>query len=127
MDPQRLSFVIRSARPPSNCSDPITKRFVVSTPAYQGADSTITIAEGKLRIKAAGASSRSKDGKPEAWYDPAKRLKISFTPLNGKPEHKNGIMPLQHSMVVGNREYRFNVSEGARSFAKITYDSCDYP
>jgi hypothetical protein len=36
-------------------------------------------------------------------------------------------MPLQHSMVVQNREYRFTIDAGAKSFARITFDSCDYP
>lgn len=128
MDPQRLAFVIRSARPPSNCSDPETRRFVVSTPAYQGADSTISIADGQLRIKGSGISARNKNGKPEAWYDPAKRIKITFSPTaQGVSEEKSAVMPLKHSMVIGNREYRFTISEGARSFAKVTFDSCDYP
>ncbi len=127
MNPQRLAFVIRSARPPSNCSDPETRRFVVSTPAYQGADSTITIADGQINIKGSGLSARSKSGKPEAWYDPAKRVNIIFTPALGEVEKKIGIMELQHSMVIGSREYRFTISKGARSFAKVTFDSCDYP
>ena len=33
MPADRLVFLIRSARPPRNCTDPSTKRFVVKTPA----------------------------------------------------------------------------------------------
>ena len=44
-----------------------------------------------------------------------------------KTDNKAGIMPLHHSVVSGNREYRFTIEEGARSFAKVTFDSCDYP
>jgi len=127
MDPQRLAFVIRSANPPSNCSDPETRRFVVSTPTYQGAESAVQIADGELTIKAKGISVRNKNGKPEAWYDPTKPVEIQFIHADGKTETKKGVMDLQHSTVIGEREYRFTIAEGARSFAKVTFDSCDYP
>lgn len=126
-DPARLSFLIRSARPPRNCTEPETKRFVVSTPAYQGPDSEITIADGALVIRGSGASAVNASGSAEAWYDPSKKVKIEFTGQGGVKEVKEGIMPINHSIVVGNREYRVSVSEGARSFAKVSFDSCDYP
>lgn len=126
-DPERLSFLIRSARPPRNCTEPETKRFVVSTPAYQGPGSEITIAEGALVIRGTGASVINASGNPEAWYDPSKKVRIEFTGREGEKEVKESIMPINHSIVVGNREYRLSVSEGARSFAKVSFDSCDYP
>lgn len=126
-DPSRLAFLIRSARPPRNCTEPETKRFVVSTPAYQGPDSEITIADGALVIKGMGESAVNASGAPEAWYDPSKKIRIEFIGRDGGREKKEGIMPINHSIVVGNREYRLSVSEGARSFAKVSFDSCDYP
>ncbi|MCC6597331.1 MAG: hypothetical protein IT559_00890 [Alphaproteobacteria bacterium] len=126
-DPSRLSFLIRSARPPRNCSEPETKRFIVSTPAYQGQHSEITIADGALVIKGTGASAVNASGNPEAWYDPSKKVTIEFTGQGGIKEVKEGIMPITHSLVVENREYRVSISEGARSFAKVSFDSCDYP
>lgn len=127
MDARRLKFVIRSARPPQNCTDPETKRFVMSTPAYDGADNVVSLANGLLKITGSGQSAKSKAGKPEAWYDPAKRVSIQFSTPGKKTDVKKGTMPLQHSMVVQNREYRFTIDAGAKSFAKITFDSCDYP
>lgn len=127
MDPDRLSFVIRSARPPRNCSEPETRRFVISTPAYQGSESSVEITEAGIQVSGKGVSVNNKDGKPEAWYDPAKQVSISFK-LNGAEEKlKTGVMPIRHSLVSGAREYRFSVEEAARSFAKVTFDSCDYP
>lgn len=126
-DPSRLAFLIRSARPPRNCTEPETKRFVVSTPAYQGPDSTISIADGDLIITGNGESAVNAEGKPEAWYDPSKKVSIGFQPRGGTKEVKSGIMPIKYSVVVGAREYRLNVTEGARSFAKVAFDSCDYP
>ncbi|HPD82657.1 MAG TPA: hypothetical protein PLK85_02470 [Alphaproteobacteria bacterium] len=126
MDPERLSFVIRSARPPTGCVDPDIKRFVINTPAYNGPKSVASIAEGAVQIEGSGSSARNGKNMPEAWYDPAKKVEISFT-ANGKTEVKKGTLPLRHSVVVKDREYRFTIEPGARSFAKVTYDSCAYP
>lgn len=125
--PERLAFLIRSARPPRNCSEPQTRRFVVSTPAYKGPGSQIKIADGALTVKGNGRSAMSAQGRPEAWYDPSKKVSLEFIKSGGETETKKGVLPLRHSTVVGNREYRLTISDGARSFAKVTYDSCDYP
>ncbi|MBX2834340.1 MAG: hypothetical protein KTR28_05140 [Micavibrio sp.] len=126
-DPERLAFLIRSARPPRNCTEPQTKRFVVSTPTYQGPDSKIVLADGALVVTANGASAMNGEGAPEAWYDPSKSVAIEFTGLGGKAETKSGVMPIHHSIVIADKEYRMSVTEGAKSFAKISFDSCDYP
>lgn len=126
-DPERLAFLIRSARPPKNCTEPEVKRFVASTPAYTGPDSEISIADGALIVKGTGVSAMNASGQPEAWYDPSQKVTLEFIGEGGVKEQKSGIMPMNHSIVVGNREYRLAVSEGARSFIKVTFDSCDYP
>lgn len=127
MDPQRLEYAIRSARPPRNCTEPETKRFVIATPANSGPDNQVEIAEGAIVIKGSGASARNDKGDSEAWYDPSKNVALEFISADGVTAKKAGIMPLHHSVVAGTREYRFTVEEGARSFAKVTFDSCDYP
>lgn len=126
-DPSRLEFLIRSARPPRGCTEPETKRFVVSTPANKGPKSEISIAEGALIVKASGASAMNSSGQPEAWFDPAQEVTFEFISQGGVSETKAGIMPFNHSIVVENREYRLAISEGSRSFVKVTFDSCDYP
>lgn len=125
-NPERLSFVIRSARPPTGCVDPDTKRMVISTPAYKGPESIVAIEDGLIKISGSGQSARNNKGKPEAWYDPAKRVAVSFR-YGDKKEVKRGILPIRYSVVVGGREYRFTIEAGARSFAKVVYDSCAYP
>jgi hypothetical protein len=126
MAPERLAFVIKSARPPTGCTDPETKRFVVSTPSYTGPDSSAAVADGGIVIKAKGASASNKDGKPEAWYDPAQNVEVSFVSPEGT-EVKKGAFPIRHSVVHAGREYRFTIEEGAKSFAKVVFDSCAYP
>lgn len=126
MDPERLKFVIRSTRPPTGCTEPDTKRFVVSTPAYKGKDSAVSVADGTIAITGSGVSARNSKGQPEAWYDPAQSVTVKFTG-GGVTETKKGTLPLRHSMIAGGREYRFTIEEGSRSFAKVIYDSCAYP
>jgi hypothetical protein len=126
-DPERLSFLIRSARPPRNCSVPQTRRFIVSTPTYKGPASKVSVADGALVIKGRGASAKNIKGQPEAWYDPSKKVNLDFVTLGGVKEAKGGVMPIHHSVVIADREYRLTVTDGARSFAKVTFDSCDYP
>lgn len=123
-DPERLSFVIRSTRPPTGCVDPESKRFVVATPANKNASSAVMVED--IKITAMGESARNQNNDPEAWYDPAKPVAMAFT-ANGKTDVKKGTLPLKYSVVSQNREYRFTAEEGARSFLKVTYDSCDYP
>lgn len=126
MAPERLSFLIRSARPPTGCTEPETKRFVVTTPAYKGPDSLVTVADDLVTVSGTGESAKNAKGQPEAWYDPAQSITVRFK--NGSVvETKKGNLPLRHSIIANNREYRFTIEEGSRSFAKVVYDSCAYP
>lgn len=127
MDPKRLAFILHSARPPRNCTDPETKVFLVSTPAYKGPESSLSLADAMITVKARGQSAKNDKGEDEAWYDPSKPVALEFIFKDGQKEEKKGIMPLHQMMVIGDREYRFTITEGARSFAKVSFDSCDYP
>jgi hypothetical protein len=125
--PDRLAFVIESARPPRNCGAPQTKRFVVKTPVYSGPQGAVAFGNGAITVGGEGQPAVSAAGSPEAWYDPGKAVKIVFTEIGGKDTVKQGLLPIQHSMVIGSKEYRFTVAAGERSFISVTSDSCDYP
>lgn len=125
--PERLSFVIEAARPPKNCTVPVSKRFVVKTPVYSGPQGAVSFGNGVVTVGGEGESSVNSGGQPEAWYDPGKQVKIVFTEIGGKKTVKEGLLPVQHSLVVGNKEYRFTVAAGERSFISVTSDTCDYP
>ncbi len=125
--PERLSLAIESARPPKNCTEPAVKRFVVKTPVYSGPQGAVAFGNGVVTVAGDGAASVNATGNVEAWYDPGKKVKITFTEIGGKQTVKEGLLPVQHSLVVGNKEYRFTVAAGERSFMSVTSDSCDYP
>lgn len=125
IDAKRLEHVVRLARPPSNCTTPETKRFVIRTQASTGPISKVSF--GGIVIKGTGMSARNANRKPEAWFDPSKKVQIQFVKPDGKVVEKKDILPVRHSMVIEDREYRFTIEEGVRSFVKVTYDSCAYP
>lgn len=125
--PERLALAIQTTRPPKNCVEPITKRFVMKTPVYSGPHGTVSFANGVVTVTGEGEPAVSPTGSLEAWYDPGKPVSITFIQIGGKETTKTGLLPIQHSMVVGSKEYRFTVAAGDRSFISVTSDSCDYP
>ena len=127
VDVGRLESVILLARPPQNCSDPESKRFVVLTPVYNGPSSKASIGGGAVTIFGKGVSAKNSKGNKEAWYDPGQPVEITFRAQDGASKTKKGLLPIRHSMVVKGKEYRFTASAGAKSFVKVTYDHCDYP
>ncbi len=126
MTVERITQLIRASRPPQNCSAPLSKRFILSTPAYEGPESKITFAEGAITVSGNGEASINSTGSKEAWFDAGKKVKVTFTQTGGIQEIKEGILPIHHTIIRNDKEYRFSVSEGPRSFVVVTSDSCDY-
>jgi hypothetical protein len=128
IDPARLSFVIDAAENRRECDEePETKRFLVRTPLYQGANDSVTFASSQLTVLASGASAVNDSGNIEAWFDPAKPVTVQFTSLGGKTTQTTGMLPLHHSIVLNDSEYRFSVTLGQRGFATVTGAHCAYP
>lgn len=125
--PERLALAIQTTRPPKNCVEPITKRFVMKTPVYSGPHGTVSFGNGVVTVTGEGEPAVGPTGSLEAWYDPGKPVSITFIQIGGKETTKTGLLPIQHSMVVGGKEYRFTVAAGDRSFISVTSDNCDYP
>lgn len=127
VSPERLSFIIKSGRPPSNCVEPQTKRFIVTTPELDKTDSSISVDNDDIKVFGKGVSARSDKGAAEAWFDPAKPVTVFFETKSGEKSQEISTLPFSTTIVEGAREYRFTIEEGARSFIKVVYDSCDYP
>lgn len=124
--PERLILAIDSARPPKNCTPPTSKRFVIKTPVYSGPHGSVAFANGTITVTGVGESAVSATGSPEAWYDPGKPVSITFIQTGGQETVKKGLLPIHHSLVIANKEYRFTVAAGERSFISVTSDTCDY-
>lgn len=127
VDIKRLQSVISSARPPQNCSAPKTKRFVVDTPVYTGPKSRAVLPAEVVVVTANGSSAQNFFGRKEAWFDPGQSVNLTFETKDKKIETKDGVLPLYHTLVYGDKEYRFTATAGDKSFIKLTYDYCDYP
>lgn len=127
VDTGRLESVITRARPPQNCSNQNIKRFIVKTPVFKGPTSKATIANGKIIIWANGQSAQNSSGKKEAWFDPAQPVELIVKKAGQKEMKKSGILPLYHSEIIEDKEYRISIETGNKSFAKVLFDHCDYP
>ncbi len=124
----RLAFVIGAAKPDSTCDgNPVTKRFLVKTPLFSGANDSVGFVGNTITVTAAGESAVSATGAPEAWFDPAQPVSIVFTELGGSQSTAGGVLPLHHAIVRGGNEYRFTIVAGAQGFMNVTGDRCDYP
>lgn len=125
---ERLAEVVSLAQERDICEPlPETRRFVVQNPVYAGANDTVRFAEGSIIVTAIGDSSVNASGRIEAWFDPAKPVTVYFTRPGGETSSTAGVLPVHHAVVVGDREFRFSVIAGKRSFAEITGHSCVYP
>lgn len=125
----RLQFLIDSADNPRDCAaEPATKRFLVQTPLYSGANDSVTFANGTLTVTAQGESAVNEAGQVEAWFDPAKPVAVRFTQIGGKVTEAAGKLPVHASVVFGGNEYRFTVvAAGTRGFVQASGDRCKYP
>jgi len=125
---ERLAQVISLAQERDVCEPlPETRRFVVQNPVYAGANDTVSFADSAIIVTATGESEVNSAGQPEAWFNPAQPVTVFFTRPGGETTSTEGVLPLHHAVVVDDREFRFSVVAGSRSFAEITGRSCVYP
>ncbi|MDR3515476.1 MAG: hypothetical protein P4M00_06655 [Azospirillaceae bacterium] len=123
----RLAFVISQAQNARNCQATETKRFVLSTPIYKGANASAGFANGAITVTGEGISARNAAGNQEGWFDPAAPVTLHFLPVGGKETVVTGKLPMQKSIVAGATEHRFVITAGQRSFVEVAADHCPYP
>lgn len=128
-DQERLAFLVAAADKPRSCDgEPDTKRFIVTTELQSGgANDAVSFGDRAITVTAMGAPARNASGDLEAWFDPQQPVAVTFTQLGGKTARAEGTLPLHHSVVAGDSEYRFTALPGARGFLTVTADRCDYP
>ncbi len=126
---ERLRFVVEQVSAERDCAgEPETKRFIVRTPIYTGGADSIGFADSSITITATGESATDAQGRPNAWFDPAKPLRVSVTPIGGEAKVVEGELPLHFSLVRGDTEHLFTaVAADRRGFLEVTEDTCAYP
>lgn len=125
----RLAFLISAANQGQSCAnDPVTKRFLIKTPIAGGTNHSVSFANNAITIIGEGQPAVNAANQPEAWFDPAQPVTVLFSRLGGETSQVTGKLPIHHSVVLGNSEYRFTVTSGdSRGFVNVTGDRCKFP
>jgi hypothetical protein len=126
---ERIRFVVEAVRQERDCANqPETKRFIVRTPIYSGGADSIGFADSSITVTASGEPALDEQGRPNAWFDPAKPLQVTVTPIGGESKQVAGELPLHFSLVRGDTEHLFTaVASERRGFLEVTGDRCAYP
>lgn len=124
----RLEFIIGAAKAQRSCDPaPIARRFFVQTPVYATSSASASFGDNAITVTAEGASTLNPEGKLQAWFDPAQPVTVNFAEIGGSVSKATGILPLQHTVVSGQWEYKFNITAAARGILNVTAERCHYP
>jgi len=128
VSPQRVRFVLEAVANNRDCDrDVTTKRFVVRTPIYRGGDDAVRFADGAITVSATGISTRTEDGRAEAWFDAGSEISLKVAHIGGGITAATGPLPLRHAMVIDDQEHQFNVVASARGFVEVSHRTCRFP
>lgn len=124
LDRERLMFAIRAAATPQDCTEAETRRFIMPTPAYQGPNTAVGFADGRITVSGMGENAVADNGGILGWFDPAQPVTVTLTLIGGETHTVSGRLPLHYSIPLDGVEWRFTVTEGDQSFANVTADRC---
>jgi hypothetical protein len=127
IDPDRLAVLIEAAGQEETChSEPVTKRFMPRTPVSTGPVSWVRF-DDRITVTGEGESALSETGLAEAWYDPARPVRLQFRTFGGETTTAEGIVPFNHRMAVDGKEYRFSAISITPRFLEVTAQACPLP
>jgi len=128
-DPKRIAFLVDTAANKRTCDSELqTKRFLLRTSLYAGANDSVSFANNAIIVTGEGQLSTNAEGKPEAWFDPAQPVALYFVQPGGKRSEASGVLPLHHSVVRGDSEYRFTIlASDSQGFISVTAERCAFP
>lgn len=129
VDVERLRFVLGEVEPVEACDDAIeTKRFLPTTPVAVSRESVVTFGNNRITVTGQGTSARDEQGRPQSWFDLAEPVSIRFLKLDGGVTLAEGILPLTHRLVDGDREWRFQIRpQDERGFVEVSAQTCAFP
>jgi len=121
----RIREMIAIARDDVAC-EPLgpTKRFIVNNEINQGANGSVSFADGAVTVTGTGSAARNDANQPVAWFDPGQPVTVNFAHRGGEVSQVTGVLPVHHAVAVGNVEYRFSVVAGPRAFVLVSGESC---
>ncbi|WP_207477824.1 hypothetical protein [Arenibaculum pallidiluteum] len=119
---ERIAFFVAQAQEARDCAPVDTRRLIVRTENYDGANTWVRF-DDIVTVSAAGAA--AEDGRA-GWFDPAKPVTVAFAPLGGPRQEISGKLPLHHAFVYKSKEYRFAAVPGRRGFMEVSADWCEH-
>ncbi|MEM7443680.1 MAG: hypothetical protein AAF414_10170 [Pseudomonadota bacterium] len=122
--PDRIALYLEAATQPQDCSEPVTRRFIMPTPNYTGSGTSVGFGEGLVTVTGRGQNAAAEDGSALSWFDPGQEVTMIFNTIGGDQQMVSGVLPVFHAMVVGAEEFRFAVEEGDRSLVNVSADRC---
>ncbi len=126
IDIERLQFLVNAAANTPRCSgQPASKRFMVQTLLFAGANDSVSFADGTVTVTARGKSAVNAEGNAEAWFDPAQPIELVLTLIGGRVAEVSGKLPVHTSVVVGDLEHRFTAIAGPQGFVQVTSERCN--
>lgn len=127
--PARLALAIDGVVNEPACDEkPVTKRFIVRTPALPSGNDSVGFADNAITVTAEGKSASDGSGNARAIFDAAQPVHVSFLRLGGGKVDITGVLPIQQSVMTETAEYRFNlVASDTKGFVNVTADRCRAP
>ena len=126
---ERLRFVVSQARAERQCREGVERRrFQPRLPSDVSPLQTAAFLDNRITVSATASPMTQADGTQGEGFDPAKPLEIRLLRIGGNLELVKGVLPLGHSVVDGNREYRFTFAPDAKSPGiEAVMQDCAYP
>lgn len=122
---KHLLNLIKTTKKPHDCTDYITKRFRVLSQLSENTTTSASFYDGTVAVTGEGESALNNEGKPEFWFDTLKPVRVSFTTVGNKTDVSEGVLPLNHNIIIDNHMYQFLISPSDfRGFASIASRKC---
>ena len=124
----RLEFLLREARVERKCDPPTeTKRLLVHTSVTPTPAATAGFAKNQITVTVEGAPQRKPDGRTDPIFDPQQPVTLHLLRIGRDVAKAEGRLPLSHSLVLGDREFRFTVKAADKGQAELISQVCDFP
>ncbi|TVQ29824.1 MAG: hypothetical protein EA356_15685 [Geminicoccaceae bacterium] len=126
---ERLAFVLQNVQPREDCADTVeTRRFLVTTPVAVTREATVSFGGNRIIVTGQGTPDRDDEGRPVGWFDVAQPVSIRFLKLDGAVSLAEGVLPLSHRVIDGDREWRFLIRpQTERGFVEVSGRTCAFP
>jgi hypothetical protein len=124
----RLEFLLREARVERKCDPPSeTKRLLVHTSVTPTPAATAGFAKNQITVTVEGAPQRKPDGRTDPIFDPQQPVTLHLLRIGRDVAKAEGRLPLSHSLVLGDREFRFTVKAADKGQSELIAQVCDFP